>query len=158
LPLLGKPNESRQSMTVHSRELNSECLIEVSEQSWPARDDRTAALPEVSAETVRAVIRARRLRAKYFNEELFADPAWDMMLELFQGELMHRRVVVSSLCAGAAVPPTTALRWLKTIVRQGLFVRRNDPLDGRRVYVELSAETSAALRRYFGQIQGTACV
>jgi hypothetical protein len=31
--------------------------------------------PPVSAETVRGVIRARRLRARYFQEDLFADPA-----------------------------------------------------------------------------------
>ena len=40
-----------------------------------------------SLETVRAVIRARRLRARYFDEELFADPAWDMLLDLLQAEI-----------------------------------------------------------------------
>ena len=105
--------------------------------------------PMVSVESVRAIIRARRLRDRYFDSELFADPAWDMMLDLLEGELSHRRVAVSSLCVGAAVPPTTALRWIKTLVEKGLFVRRNDPLDGRRVYVQLSAGASLALRRYF---------
>ena len=36
--------------------------------------------PDVDSETVRAVIRARRLRSRFFSEELFADPAWDMRL------------------------------------------------------------------------------
>jgi len=31
----------------------------------------------VSSDTVRGVIRARRMRARFFDEELFADPAWD---------------------------------------------------------------------------------
>ena len=105
--------------------------------------------PMVSVESVRSVIRARRLRDRYFEAELFADPAWDMMLDLLEGELSHRRVAVSSLCVGAAVPPTTALRWIKTLVEKGMFVRRNDPLDGRRVYVELSPAASLSLRRYF---------
>ena len=43
--------------------------------------------PAVSLETVRQVIRARRLRARYFDEELFADPAWDMLLDLLQAEI-----------------------------------------------------------------------
>jgi hypothetical protein len=60
--------------------------------------------PSVSADTVRAVIRARRLRARYFSEELFADPAWDMLLDLLQAEIAHLRVPVSSLCIAAAVP------------------------------------------------------
>jgi hypothetical protein len=109
--------------------------------------------PEVSAEAVRAVIRARRLRSRYFPEELFADPAWDMLLDLLQAEISHLRVPVSSLCIAAAVPATTALRWLKTMVSQGIFIRRADPHDGRRVFVELAPETSQALRRYFAEVE-----
>jgi hypothetical protein len=108
--------------------------------------------PAVSADTVRSVIRARRLRARYFPEELFADPAWDMLLDLLQAEISHLRVPVSSLCIAAAVPATTALRWLKTMVSNGIFVRRADPHDGRRVFVELAPEASRALRNYFAEL------
>lgn len=106
-------------------------------------------LPQVSADTVRTVIRARRMRARYFDEDMFADPAWDMLLDLLQAELAQLRVPVSSLCIAAAVPATTALRWLKTMTQQGMFVRRADPNDGRRVFVELAPQASHALRRYF---------
>jgi DNA-binding MarR family transcriptional regulator len=115
-------------------------------------------IPEVSAETVRSVIRARRLRARYFSEELFADPAWDMLLDLLQAEISQLRVPVSSLCIAAAVPATTALRWLKTMTSEGLFVRRADPHDGRRVFVELAPQTSQALRRYFGEVGPVAAI
>lgn len=108
--------------------------------------------PEISIETVRSVIRARRLRSRFFPEELFADPAWDMLLDLLQAEIAHLRVPVSSLCIAAAVPATTALRWLKTMVSQGLFIRRADPHDGRRVFVELGSDASRALRRYFAEV------
>jgi DNA-binding MarR family transcriptional regulator len=114
--------------------------------------------PAVSAETVRNVIRARRLRARYFSEELFADPAWDMLLDLLQAEIAQLRVPVSSLCIAAAVPATTALRWLKTMVSQGLFVRRADPHDGRRVFVELAPEASQALRRFFAELGQVAVI
>ena len=90
----------------------------------PVEATPAANLPPISAETVRSVIRARRLRARYFPEELFADPAWDMLLDLLQAEISHLRVPVSSLCIAAAVPATTALRWLKTMVQQGVFIRR----------------------------------
>jgi hypothetical protein len=108
--------------------------------------------PDVSADTVRDVIRARRLRSRFFPEELFADPAWDMLLDLLQAEIAQLRVPVSSLCIAAAVPATTALRWLKAMVQQGLFVRRADPHDGRRVFVELAPDASRALRRYFAEV------
>ena len=115
-------------------------------------------VPPVSAETVRAVIRARRLRSRYFSEELFADPAWDMLLDLLQAEIAHLRVPVSSLCIAAAVPATTALRWLKTMVSEGIFIRRADPHDGRRVFVELAPDASGALRRYFAEVGKTAVI
>jgi DNA-binding MarR family transcriptional regulator len=116
-------------------------------ESVPAGD-----VPPVSAETVRSVIRARRLRTRFFSEDLFADPAWDMLLDLLQAEISQLRVPVSSLCIAAAVPATTALRWLKTLVQEGIFVRRADPHDGRRVFVELAPECSRALRRYFAEV------
>lgn len=114
--------------------------------------------PEVTAVTVRNVIRARRLRGRYFPEDLFADPAWDMLLDLLQSEISHLRVPVSSLCIAAAVPATTALRWLKAMVQQGLFVRIADPHDGRRVFVELAPSTSSALRRYFAEVGDPAVI
>ena len=106
-------------------------------------------VPDVGVETVRSVIRARRLRGRYFPEDLFADPAWDMLLDLLQAEISQLRVPVSSLCIAAAVPATTALRWLKSMTDRGIFVRRADPHDGRRVFVELSREASLSMRRYF---------
>jgi len=111
-----------------------------------------AATPDVDVETVRSVIRARRLRGRFFSEELFADPAWDMLLDLLQAEIAQLRVPVSSLCIAAAVPATTALRWIKTMTEQGLFVRRADPHDGRRVFVELAPAASDAMRRYFAEV------
>jgi DNA-binding MarR family transcriptional regulator len=114
--------------------------------------------PAVSLDTVRQVIRARRLRARFFEEELFADPAWDMLLDLLQAEIAQHRVPVSSLCIAAAVPATTALRWIKTMTDVGLFRRRADPHDGRRVFVELSSTASDALRRYFDEVGKVAVV
>lgn len=107
--------------------------------------------PVVSAETVRGVIRARRLRSNYLPGDLFADPAWDMLLDLLQAEIVQHRVPVSSLCSAAAVPATTALRWIKTMTDRGIINRRNDPHDGRRVFIELAKGTSSALRNYFAE-------
>lgn len=107
---------------------------------------------EVAIETVRSIIQARRLRYQFFADELFADPAWDMLLDLFEAELAQHRVSTSSLCAASAVPATTALRWISTMTNAGLFRRRPDPHDGRRVFIELSPEASDAMRGYFNKL------
>jgi DNA-binding MarR family transcriptional regulator len=62
------------------------------------------------------------------------------------------------LCIAASVPATTALRWLKTMTDQGIFLRRADPHDGRRVFVELSPRASEAMRRYFGEVGKVAVI
>ena len=160
-------------MTAHRKEFDTERLLELSDQvsriaTTLARlsTDPDCPSPETQADeatadwenlgrAVTAVIQARRLRAHFFDEELFADPAWDMMLDLFRAELCQRRIATSSLCVAAAVPATTALRWIKAMTEKGLFVRHDDPFDGRRVYIELAPDVSEALRRYFAKIADT---
>lgn len=121
-------------------------------------EPQTGIMPQVSLDQVRQVIRARRLRARYFDQELFADPAWDMLLDLLQAEIAQHRVPVSSLCIAAAVPATTALRWIKTMTDAGLFRRSADPHDGRRVFIELAPFASEAMRRYFSEVGQVAMV
>ena len=108
---------------------------------------------KLEAGLIRSIIRARRLRDHFFRSELFADPAWDMLLDLMAARVERQRVAVSSLCIAAAVPPTTALRWIKTLCDQGLFVRVADPEDGRRVFIELSTETATMMEAYLKSAQ-----
>jgi DNA-binding MarR family transcriptional regulator len=107
----------------------------------------------VDAGFIRSIIRVRRMRDHFFKSELFADPAWDMLLDLMAARAERQKVAVSSLCIAAAVPPTTALRWIKTLCDQGLLVRVADPEDGRRVFIELSDQAAASLEGYLKSAQ-----
>jgi DNA-binding MarR family transcriptional regulator len=106
----------------------------------------------VSEETVIWLIKARRERARYLCPELFAEPAWDILLDLLRAEIARQRVSVSSLCIASGVPATTALRYINTMTEQEIIVRRRDPRDGRRVFIELTSKVSGALRRYFAEV------
>ena len=103
----------------------------------------------VSEKTIREIIRMRRRRNQFFDEGLFADPAWDILLELYLAALSQHRVTITSLCAAAAVPPTTALRWITNLEANGLIQRRADPLDGRRVFMSLTRDGLEKLGHYF---------
>ena len=103
----------------------------------------------VTEREVRTLLRLRRNRDRFFEDELFADPAWDILLELYAAELGQLRISVGSLCVGAAVPPTTALRWINLLERQGMIVRRSDPTDGRRNFLMLSEAASDSMSAYF---------
>ena len=61
-----------------------------------------------------------------------------MLLDLTAARIEGQPVAVSSLCIAAAVPPTTALRWIKAMTDMGLFERVADPKDRRRIFIELS--------------------
>lgn len=102
---------------------------------------------------VRNLIRARRMRDSFFAPEMFADPAWDMLLDLYAAELEDRRVSVSSLCIAASVPGTTALRWIGTMMEAGLLERHADPFDRRRAYISLSSTARESMQRYFDSVQ-----
>ncbi len=105
--------------------------------------------PDPDPRIVRATIRARRMREQFFRAELFADPAWDMLLDLYAARLEGRRVSVSSLCIAASVPPTTALRWIGTMHDADLFGREPDPTDKRRAHIKLTDHCANAMRGYF---------
>jgi DNA-binding MarR family transcriptional regulator len=103
----------------------------------------------VTEKMIREIIRMRRKRDQFFEKELFADPAWDILLELYLGVLSQQRVTITSLCAAAAVPPTTGLRWIGILEAKGLINRRADPFDGRRVFMSLSTEGLQRMEEYF---------
>ncbi|MEA3017303.1 MAG: hypothetical protein QOI38_2025 [Sphingomonadales bacterium] len=101
-----------------------------------ANDPRLAGEASLATRT-RSYLRARRLRECLFPEGIFADPAWDMLLDLFACHLEGEKVCVSDACIAAGVPTTTALRWVNRLEEAGLVERRPDPEDSRRIIVAL---------------------
>lgn len=101
------------------------------------------------ARLVRQIIANRQRRARFFDAHLFADPAWDMLLDLTAAHSEGQQVSVTSLCIAAGVPATTALRWLTQMVETGVFQRVADPIDKRRAFIELSEQAKAGMAGYF---------
>ncbi len=100
-----------------------------------------------------ALVRLRKLRAALFSDKLFAQPAWDMLLELLECQLRARRISVSSLYLAAGVPPATALRRINDMEAAGLIRRTHDPRDRRRQFVELTPRTRDRLTQFFQDTQ-----
>lgn len=101
---------------------------------------------------VHRIIRQRRLRGRYFDADLFADPAWDILLDLTAARAEHRRVSVTSLCIAAAVPATTALRWITQMTEMRILVREQDEADKRRTFIGLADKAADAMARYFSEL------
>ena len=105
-----------------------------------------------SPQFVRRILSARAARRQFFSADLFADPAWEILLELYALECEQRRISVSKLCLAAAVPSTTALRWLDKLQADGLITRVADPLDARRVWVSMSPAGFEAMGSYLREL------
>ena len=123
-------------------------------------DGERPKLPDAAA--IRRIIARRKARAEYFDPALFADPAWDILLDLAAARAERKRVSVTSLCIASGVPATTALRWIGQMVESGLLLRVADRKDRRRAYIALSEEVEDAIARYFaaigvGESRGMAC-
>jgi DNA-binding MarR family transcriptional regulator len=84
-----------------------------------------------------ALAKARLSRADQLPGELFGEPAWDILLDLY---VWHgrKRVSIGSACIASNMPQTTALRWITALEAEGLVSRSADQKDGRRIFLALT--------------------
>lgn len=98
---------------------------------------------------LRTHIWERKVRSKFFDQNLFADPCWEVLLDLALAEAEGKPVVIKSACIASGVPPSTALRRINVLVEAGLVDRKPDLLDNRRVLVGLTESGQRAMEKYF---------
>lgn len=110
-----------------------------------AEADRSATDPLGVGRYARKLLAQRRRREQIFGTDLFGEPIWDMLLDLFASAREEREVSISSLCIASGAPTTSALRHIAALVDRGLLLRRQDARDGRRVLMELSPELQEKL-------------
>jgi hypothetical protein len=96
---------------------------------------------------------ARRNRRHFLPENLFADPAWDMLLLLYCLQSSNGTISVTGLCASAGVPMTTALRWLKEVERRALVRRVQNPSDRRSHFINLTEHGKEKMDAYFEYVR-----
>lgn len=90
----------------------------------------------------------RRRRERVFDADLFREPAWDMLLDLFINQREGVAVSVSSATIGAGVPTSTGLRLLGEMEARGFVRRVPDAYDRRRINVMLTDDAQARLEEY----------
>ena len=117
----------------------------------PAPADHVIGEAEL-VQLARRISHWRRRRDALLDPIIFADPEWDILLDLYAQSGFGRRISMSSLCIAAAVPATTALRCINAMVDQGVLAKSRDANDARRVLVELTDETKAKMRSWLLQV------
>lgn len=95
------------------------------------------------------VIFCRKRRGQFLPSGVCGEPAWEVLLALYTRQKSERQLASRELAAWAAVPLSTALRWIDYLVSEGLAQREG---GGDDAPVELSALGRAQLDNYFSCI------
>lgn len=111
----------------------------------PANDSEATQLGDVA----RKAYADRRRRSEIpRTNDLFGEPAWDILLGLFIAGCEGRRLSLAAVCSGAGTPESTALRWIAILENRGMIVREGAP---DRAFIKLSGFASVRLADYFRQ-------
>lgn len=140
-------NENDDVLSILNRE-TQEAVRRVAEQLHIPSVPRSG--PEASSKyrLVCQAYEARRERAEIFDADLFADPAWDILLAMYREHLAHRPMTLSDALTAADVPHTTAMRWLAVLTNRGM-VARGSSSD----VMELTAEALEKLEAYMERLR-----
>lgn len=107
---------------------------------------------EMTGVFAEAIYRDRQRRSKYLPTIPFAEPAWDLLLDLYFRTCRKERVSVSNACVASGVPSATALRWIDILIESGLVVREADAADRRRIWLKPTEECMTQLKSYFSSM------
>lgn len=106
------------------------------------------------AEYAERLYKERRRRSRYLPGHLFAEPAWDILLDLFVNGVRDRAISITSACIAGGIPATTGLRWLGVLEKEGLLVRGISEEDARVTWVQLSNYGMDVMRGYLAETMG----
>lgn len=95
---------------------------------------------------------ARRLREEVIGRDLFCDPAWDILLDLYVALDREDRVQVTSVSSMAGVPPSTGRRWVRRLIERGFLEREKDPRDHRLTYLKLTQKGQEVMAAFMARL------
>ena len=117
----------------------------------PEPDDPTPGIGRSGLiEASRAELERRRRRADFLPDGMFGEPAWEILLLLYN-EQQGARFTIARLAASLEQPPTSTLRWLNYLQDRQFVIREEHPTDQRSVFLKLTPTAVEALDRYFSE-------
>ena len=101
----------------------------------------------------RRYLQMRQRLSAWLPSGLFADPALEILLDLFVAEKSGRAISVSSACIASGVSHSTANAWIVRLEKAGLVSRTRDRSDGRRTFLVLERGASEAIGGWLAEME-----
>ncbi len=95
------------------------------------------------------IYRARRVRDRYLPPEIFGEPTWDLLLDLYSAKIEGLEIDLTSACQASSVPESTALRYIAVLEQRGLVVRYDHPQDRRVHLLRLTTDGFRRMQGFF---------
>lgn len=122
------------------------------EANHDAREDADQAKSLALVRRAMAIVATRAKRnALFASEDIFADPAWDILLHIYIASHGNRETSIKCASIAAKVPTSTAQRVVGRLVKLKLLKRSIDPDDTRRSFLTLELQTKARLDTVLAQ-------
>jgi DNA-binding MarR family transcriptional regulator len=94
-----------------------------------------------------SILILRRARDDLFGSTLFAEPAWDILLELFAAQLGGRRMSLRDIAVAIKVPESIAARWIAALADRGLVSSRIDLDQPALSWIGLTDKGAAQMKQ-----------
>jgi hypothetical protein len=117
-----------------------------------------AVVEDGMADAARREYRDRREREHVFGAGIAADPAWDILLDLFIAREEGRDVTVYSVSTATAASEGTILRCIAHLVEAKLIARGPHSSDPRSIVLTLTDRTAGMMCDYFSRTGAAAGV
>jgi len=105
---------------------------------------------QITEDHVRSVLHVRRGRESIFGRNLFSDPAWDVLLELYAAQFANRTASDSELASVIGAPRSVIARWITTLVEAGLVAPTAERTENE-LTVTLTENGAAKMARLMRQ-------
>lgn len=108
---------------------------------------------ELAAQTARRALQERQCRVGLVgDQDMHADPAWDILLNIFVRQAEDRVLTLETVTSNCFSHASTASRWLKALEQKRLVRIMPDRAEGNRQVVRLTSTGFEEMLRYFEAI------
>lgn len=119
----------------------------------PANPLGPQAQRESRTQAAKRIFEERRMRSHHFTDrDLFGEPAWDILLQLFQGHSNGRGVKIEAVTMTSGLAMTSALRLLEVLERKGLIFAYRGEENPRQIYLRLSSRGLLEMAQYLDRV------